>query len=170
MSPDFHRFRDLILFASIPLYRHLPVAFGKVERDFTHARIWQMIWKKPLAQFVVMILMQFYTAFVVMNLWNWFVTRAVHAPAIGYLTVYGLLLIVQLFRALPKQSEELKYKRVLIMLDACVRDSQRAAMADELRDINKEMTDVPSWMVVETLVGNTIVLVLGWLISGLIRA
>jgi hypothetical protein len=93
-----------------------------------------MIWKKPLAQFFVTILMQFYTAFVVMNLWNWFVTRAVHAPSIGYLTVYALLLIVQLFRALPRQSEELKCKRLMIMLDACVRDSQRGAMADELRE------------------------------------
>jgi hypothetical protein len=129
-----------------------------------------MVWKKPLAQFVVTILVQFYTAFVVMNLWNWFVTRAIHAPVIGYLTVYGLLLIVQLFRALPKQSEELKYKRVMIMLDACVRDSQREAMADELKEINKETTDVPSWMVIETLVGNTIALILGWFINGLIKA
>ncbi|MGD0404356.1 MAG: hypothetical protein ABSB66_14290 [Candidatus Acidiferrales bacterium] len=129
-----------------------------------------MIWKKPLAQFFVTILMQFYTAFVVMNLWNWFVTRAIHAPSIGYLTVYGLLLIVQLFRALPRQSEELKYKRLMIMLDACVRDSRREAMADELREINKETTDVPSWMVIETLVGNTIALILGWFINGLIKA
>lgn len=58
----------------------------------------------------------------------------------------------------------------MIMLDACVRDSQREAMADELREINKETTDVPSWMVIETLVGNTIALILGWFINGLIKA
>jgi hypothetical protein len=95
---------------------------------------------------------------------------SIHAPSIGYLTVYGLLLIVQLFRALPRQSEELKYKHLVIMLDACVRDSQREGKADELRDINKETTDVPSWMVIETLVGNTIALILGCFINGLIKA
>jgi hypothetical protein len=33
-------------------------------------------------------------------------------------------------------------------------------MAEELREINKETSGVPGWMVIETLVGNTITLIL----------
>jgi hypothetical protein len=126
-----------------------------------------MTWKTGLSQFVVSIVVQFYTAFVLMLLWNWFVTRALHTSEIGYLTVYGLLLIVQLFRTATSHADELKHRRILTMLDACIRDDQREAMADELIEINKETTNVPTWLIVETLVGNTVALAVGWFIHTL---
>ena len=59
-------------------------------------------WKKRLrgaltaSGCLCMPIVPFYTAFVVQNLWNWFVASAIHGEDISYWQSFGALLIISI--------------------------------------------------------------------------
>ena len=72
-------------------------------------------------------------------LWNWFVVGGLHAPEISYWTMYGLLLLVRLIFDKPTFESDEKFKRLAIVVNACVPDEKRAELYEELKAEDDDM-------------------------------
>jgi hypothetical protein len=64
---------------------------------------------------------EFYTTFVLQNLWNWFVVQAFNIPSISYWGAYGLVILVRLISPFEDFAAEQHWKTAFTVLDACTR-------------------------------------------------
>jgi hypothetical protein len=71
----------------------------------------QKIW----LAFAITLAMPFYTAFVVQQLWNWFVVPALHASELSYVMTVGLLLLVFLFKHSDSEGLDTKQRDDLLV-------------------------------------------------------
>ena len=106
-----------------------------------------------------------WTAFVVQNLWNWFLASAIHASELSYFEALGILLLVYL---LKKQSrdrleDEVRWNKVMAAVDVCVPPHR----AEELK-LALAKQETPGWLMVLNIasepLGATIVLGIGWVV------
>lgn len=121
-----------------------------------------MNWKKWGWMWLITILVGFYTTFVLQSLWNWFAVEALNAPPISYWIMFGLNMLVHLVIDKPSFEIDEKFKRVTIMLEACIPD----AKMDEVKEALKEEDDIMpaklGGLVVGQALGNTFALLLGF--------
>jgi hypothetical protein len=122
--------------------------------------------KKTMVFFALGLVLHLYTTFVLMILWNWFVTAAFHVDEISFWLMYGLGLVVQLFQNPGDEhfDDERRFNRLTIMIDACVPDSMREYVKDELQEQNSGM-----WLDIGTtlfgrFVGNTFTLCVAFVV------
>jgi hypothetical protein len=124
------------------------------------------MFKKTLVIFASGLVVHLYTTFVLMTLWNWFVTAAFHVGEISFWLMYGLGLVIQLFQN-PGDNhfeDERRFNRLAIMVDTCVPDNMREYVKDELEEENSKM-----WLDIGTtlfgrVVGNTITLCVAFVV------
>jgi len=81
--------------------------------------------KKMIGMWGIAIVVGLYTTFVLQMLWNWFAVDALRAPEISYWTVYGLLLLIRLIFEKPTLESDEKFKRLAILVEACVPQEKR---------------------------------------------
>lgn len=83
--------------------------------------------KKGLLFFALGLVVHFYTTFILMLLWNWFVTTAFHVGEISFWVMYGMGLIVQVFQNPGDKQfdDDQRWSRLTILVDACVPDNLR---------------------------------------------
>jgi hypothetical protein len=108
---------------------------------------------------------QFYTAFVVQNLWNWFVAEAVHGTEISYWRTLGFMILIYVLRhygSLELEREE-RWKQLLMMVEACVppENKQEVRFANQKLKSQNSINNTTS--IGEAAIG-TIALGLGWVI------
>ena len=103
------------------------------------------------AIFLLPLVSGLYTAFVLMNLWDWFVAPSFSLSQISFWMMYGLTLVVYVFRrpdyVRSRQSElrhEQRHKAITVMLNACVPAEQRTEMSNALKEIQEE-TQAHPW-------------------------
>lgn len=120
---------------------------------------------KSLVNLGLSFVVGFYTAFVLMMLWDWFITPAFHVTEIGYFNVYGLVLVVRLLSptadaiAVAQQGE-----RETKMLEACIPDGKRA---ETLSAIEKDSLSNNAQMLLANgmeALGSTMSLVVGFVV------
>jgi hypothetical protein len=106
-----------------------------------------------------------YTTFVIQCLWNWFVSPAFHISEVSFWGMYGLVLLIGLFRENYGNNfaDEQKWKGIAIMLDACIPEPKK----DEVGIQMDQLTQVGIWVdagfhVFGQIAGNTFTLVLGF--------
>jgi hypothetical protein len=124
--------------------------------------------KKVLTLYAISLAIGFYTTFVLQSLWTWFAVPAFNVPRVGYWTMYGVNLIVTLLldRGSGEETTEQRWKVAMMVLEACVPSEKREELNAEL----KNETSFGMWWtlgisIFGKLVGNTITLGLGWIIS-----
>lgn len=126
------------------------------------------IWK-VLGAMLVGLPVGLYTAFVAECFWNWFAVPALHLPEISFLQWLGLWWLIGLF-VRPSSSSENDKRWTLSMsvLELCVPEGKQAALK-ELLEANPILTFLEAFsMIFGQVVGNTITLVLGFLLHLLI--
>jgi hypothetical protein len=109
----------------------------------------------------------FYTTFVLKDLWNWFAVPALNVPTISYWRMYGLVLLIRTASALgPNIEQDRRWKTMFMYLEACVPEGilweVRETIKVELGDI---WTDI-GIAVFAQVAGSTFVLALGWGVHG----
>lgn len=108
-----------------------------------------------------------YTTFVLMELWDWFVIPAFHLGAISFWAMYGLILIVSLFRSARGDIEtEVRENIVDVMLDACVPDDRREEVREKLKELTERIWYDAGWKVFGQIIGNSITLGIGFVVHG----
>jgi len=105
-----------------------------------------------------------YTAFVMQQLWNWFVVGALNVPTISYWSMYGIVIIVGMFREKDTMKDDDRWERAFTTLKACVPEYKRADIDEYVKEQKEGMLGRSWWLIVEKLFGNTFTLGLGWTI------
>src|SRR5215469_2178848 len=93
--------------------------------------------------FVLPLVSGLYIAFVLMNLWDWFVAPSFHLSEISFWMMYGLTLIVYVFRHTASWEAESvwRHKEITVMLNACVQSEQRSEMANVLKEMQEDISE-----------------------------
>ena len=121
--------------------------------------------KKYAFAFLAAILGGIFRAFVLMNLWNWFVTEVFNVSQISFLQVLGISLVISLFSSNSEKftEEERRWAVLMTTLQRCVPEEQREALKEELKDLGDDIGAL--WGTIGgEVVGSTIVLCFGFLI------
>ena len=121
--------------------------------------------KKMALGFGVSILGAAYKAFVLMLMWNWFVSPVFHTESISFWQVLGLLWLVQLFVGLDTDenpANTARWEHLSLVLDACVPEEKREEMSDAVKQKNEEIWGQLGIYIFGQFVGYTLTLVLGW--------
>jgi len=115
------------------------------------------------------LVLSLYTAFVLMNLWDWFVAPTFNLSPISFWMMFGLTLVFRVFRNLGSGAESGKLRRlqkIEAMVDACVPDAQREGLKEKFKKI-----EGPVWVQImapfDSLLGETFVLGVGFAVHKL---
>jgi len=124
---------------------------------------------KFLVAWLVGSILSLYTTFVIMNLWNWFASPALHVPEISFWGMFGLVLLVGLFSEWHGIAEEAGWKNIIAVLIASVPDERREEVTSKIEEYAKEQMKLEVWLEAGTktfgrCVVNILVLGLGFVV------
>ncbi|MGB6974588.1 MAG: hypothetical protein WBD67_07895 [Terracidiphilus sp.] len=106
-----------------------------------------------------------YTTFVLTALWGWFVSPAFHVNAISFWVMYGLTLLIGLFRSTGSDIEaDNRHKIVAIALDACIPAERLEKVTEKLRVVTEQVWYGAAWKVFGQIIGNSVTLGIGFLV------
>jgi hypothetical protein len=105
-----------------------------------------------------------YRAFVLQNMWGWFVVSAFHVQEISYWVAYGLILLQWfLFDDAGEESVNGHRWRVLsIVTDACIPDEKKIVVDGLLKQHMSAMWIDLVGSMFGNLAANTVTLAIGW--------
>ena len=113
------------------------------------------------------IIMGLYTAFVLQNLWNWFVTPALNFAHVSYWQMFGINLLVQMVRGRDTIVEQDHWERAANMLYACVPPDKQQAVDEKLKATTEDVWVKCAVDIFSRSVGNTVSLGVGWVVHTL---
>ena len=89
---------------------------------------------KAIITFVGMLAGGLYTTFVLMILWNWFVTPTFHTSEMSFWAMFGLLLLVRLVKDdyYERAQDESRWKKLLVMVQAAIPVEKWEVVKEEL--------------------------------------
>ena len=117
--------------------------------------------------FVVAFIVGLYTAFVAMCMWNWFAVQALNVPSISFLQMLGLVWLISILTNRPDQ-DEIKWKSLFVIIEQCVPEEKREIVKDAIQDIQDNIWIDLSSKIVGQIVGNTVTLILGFVLYNFI--
>lgn len=118
--------------------------------------------KESWFSFAVLIL-DFYSTFVLKNLWNWFAVPALGVPVISYWGMYGLVLLIRSISATgPNIEQDRRWKTIFAALDFCLPQDRIDEIKEMIKDqVGEIWTDIGIAMFAR-LGGTTFALAVGW--------
>lgn len=121
-------------------------------------------WLKFPITYGVSLLVGAYKAFVLMLMWNWFVTPIFHTESISFWQVLGLLWVVQLFvdGRSDDTTENWRWEKISLMLNACIPEHSREELMEELKQVNEGVWGEIGTKIFSHIVGYSFALALGW--------
>jgi hypothetical protein len=120
---------------------------------------------KGSLMFGVGLLVGAFKAFVLMVMWNWFVSPVFHASEVSFWEMLGLLWVVQLFVDQTYDDNpvtKLQWEILFLVLDKCVPAERREDLKLELAEKNEEIWTEIGVKIFGSLAGNAFVLGLGF--------
>ena len=85
--------------------------------------------KKFLTWYLISLPVGMLGAFVAMEYWNWFVTRALHVDEIGFLPMLGLIWFTDIFRGGVNQPvEEARWTLLVSLIEAAAPEDRQIAL------------------------------------------
>lgn len=121
-----------------------------------------MGWKKWAILWSVSVVVGLYTTFVVQMLWNWFAVGALHASELSYWTMFGLVMLVKTVFRRDDSKDEAEYKRLVMIMDACIPEDKRADVKSEIEAEEKTAPVTLGLMILGQVMDNSLTLGLGW--------
>lgn len=125
---------------------------------------------KAASLYLLALVVGLYTAFVLMNLWNWFAAPALGVAPIAYWQMVGLNLLVMAVLERDTLQEDKRWERVFTMIQTAVPEDSRQEIADQIRADNESVMFDVGWMVMTKVFTNTGTLGLGWLLHTLMAS
>lgn len=125
---------------------------------------------KSSLTFAVSLLVGAFKAFVLMLMWNWFVSPVFHIESISFWQVLGLLWIVQLFvdsgsgSGSENPAETLRWDSLFLLLNACVPEHKNEELREELKLKTEGVWGQFGLHIFGRLVGYAVTLGLGWVV------
>jgi hypothetical protein len=118
--------------------------------------------------FLVGVLVGIFRAFVLLNLWNWFVTAVFHVSAISFLQVLGLSLAIQLFTGDGDKTEEnVRWGIAMRALELCIPAEKMEDYKLAMKEMEEGVWSEAGIMLFSQVFGNAFVLGFGFVIHWL---
>lgn len=118
--------------------------------------------KKTVLLYTVSMVVGLYTTFVLTILWGWFAVPAFGVGAISFWVMYGLTMLIELFRSHADIEADHRHKIVATMLDACVPTEKREEVTERLAEFSEQIWYEAGWTVFGQIITNTITLGVGF--------
>jgi hypothetical protein len=99
-----------------------------------------------------------------MNLWNWFVAPAFHVAEISFWVMFGVNMLFGLLRSNSDIKEESRFKAMVTAIDACVPEEKRKEVDQRLEDLKGQVWIDASLSVFGQVMGDTLTLVIGFIV------
>jgi hypothetical protein len=114
----------------------------------------------------VSLLVGAFKAFVLMLMWNWFVSPVFHLESISFWHVLGLLWMAQLFVDSGGENplETLRWESLFLVLDACVPDHKNEELREELKQKNEGIWSQLGIQIFGRVTSYAVTLGLGWIV------
>ena len=122
---------------------------------------------KAAGVFLFATIVSFYTAFVLMNLWNWFGAPALNVGPISYWQMVGLNWLVAALLERDTFQEDKRWERAMQMMQASLPEGVKADILEEFKNDNEYALFEAGWRVGTRVLTNTLTLGLGWLVYSL---
>jgi hypothetical protein len=121
---------------------------------------------KTSLTFAVSLLVGAFKAFVLMLMWNWFVSPVFHIESISFWQVLGLLWMVQLFVDSGSENplEIFRWESLFLVLDACVPDHKNEELREELKQKNEGIWPQLGIQILGRVTSYAVTLGLGWVV------
>jgi hypothetical protein len=121
--------------------------------------------RKFAIYFLVALLVGVFRAFILLNLWNWFVTAVFHVSEISFLQVLGLSLAIQLFTGDGDKTEEnMRWGIAMRTLELCVPEEKMQDFKQAMKEMEEGIWREMGVMIFSQFFGNAIVLGFGFVI------
>jgi hypothetical protein len=122
--------------------------------------------KKLAYTFVAGLFVGAFRAFVLMLMWNWFVSPVFHTANISFWQVLGLLWLVQVFVGEGEEDldENRRWERLFAILHYCIPDDQKQWVKQEMDEHNDRIWVQFGMKLFNSVQGLAVTLVLGWLV------
>jgi hypothetical protein len=120
--------------------------------------------KKMLLTFALGWMVSFYTALVFETLWNWFAVQALHAPEIGYWTMYGLLILVRMVMGTDAAFQQLRFEKLTKLITACVPPEKSEEVQQDMKDEKKNLPWTWVGAIIGDALGITFAFGMGWVV------
>lgn len=121
-----------------------------------------MNWKKWALMWAVIIVVGFYTTFVIQTLWNWFAVAAFRVPEVSYWTMYGFMLLIHLVTEKSNFQNEEQGKRLGLLIMACVPEHKLDEVKEEIKIEDDDIGMKLFGLIVGQIAGSSVALALGW--------
>ena len=121
--------------------------------------------KKFLLAWISGMLVSLYTAFVVLNLWNWFIATTFNIPEASYWYIYGMLLLISLFTDNGQDfMQEQRWKIIFTTIDICLPEQAKEEVASRIKDIEDGIWSEVCIKLFGRIAGFTLTLIFGWVV------
>jgi hypothetical protein len=123
-----------------------------------------MNWKKWALTWATIMVVGFYSTFVLQTLWNWFAVEAFHVPAVSYWTMYGFMMLIHLLTDKSDFQNEERAKRMGILVMACVPEHKLSEVREEIKVEDDDIGIKLFGLILGQVAGSSTALFLGWTI------
>jgi len=121
--------------------------------------------RKFLLFYAVSMTVGLFTAFVLTELWRWFVVPTLHVDTVSFWVMYGLTMLIDILRSDGSDFDsEHRHKIVAVMLDACVPAERREEVREQLTEFTQQMWYEAGWKLFGKAAGNALTLALGFVV------
>jgi len=116
--------------------------------------------------FGISLLVGAFKAFVLMLMWNWFVSPVFHTDSISFWQVLGLLWVVQLFvdQSGENPAEAKRWENIFTVADACIPEHKREELQEQLKENNEGIWSQIGIHIFGQLTSYAVTLLLGWMV------
>ena len=130
-------------------------------------------WKKFATTWMVSILVGFYSAFVLMEMWNWFAVPLLHVSESSYWLMYGVSMLFGLMTGASDGEQEnpvheRRWEPLFIALDACVPEHKSEEVREEVRSETEGIWTAVGIMIFGKVLSRSLTLGLGFVVHLLI--
>jgi hypothetical protein len=119
---------------------------------------------KTIVLFASSMVVALYTTFVLTLFWAWFVVPAFHVTEISFWVMYGITLLIGLFRQDNDIWDEHKHAILAKMLAACVPSEKMDDLMADLKEHEESIWPKVGWHVFGQFAGNTVTLGIGFVV------
>jgi hypothetical protein len=108
-----------------------------------------------------------FKTFVLMLMWNWFVSPVFHTGELSFWQTFGLLLVVQLFTGgqyTENPVQTMRWLNLFSIVQACVPEHKNEGVREELKERTEGLWGEIGISMFSQLAGYALTLGLGWLI------
>lgn len=98
--------------------------------------------KKYVLAFLVGLAIGLFRTFVMLKLWNWFISTNFNLPELSFWTMFGIQLLISFFTERNEFAEERRFERLGIVLNACIPDHLRDSVHEELANQGDTWTEL----------------------------